>query len=73
MSQPSCTATYTNSIAPANTWITGVSNSSGSGKVVGWSTSNESNINIYTITITAIDSLCPNATATGSFTLDVKT
>jgi len=58
-----------------NTWITGVSDSNGSGKVVGWSTSTDVNVSVYTITLTAIDSLCPNSTqtGTGTYTLDVKT
>jgi len=51
--------------------MTGVSDNSGSGNLVGWSTSDELNMGTYTISITAIDATCPYATATGSFTLEV--
>lgn len=35
------TEEFTNSVAPANTWITGVSDNGGLGSLVGWSTNNE--------------------------------
>lgn len=35
------TEEFTNSVAPANTWISGVSDNAGLGSLVGWSTDNE--------------------------------
>ena len=69
-----CTETYTNSIAPVNTWITGVSDNSGAGSLVGWSTNNESDLGIYTITINVDDAECPAyvTDVQASYTLDVK-
>ena len=53
-----CAITYYNSALPVNTWLTGVSDYSGNGKKVGWSTITESHMGVYTITIDARDSQC---------------
>ena len=44
---------YTNSIAPTNTWITGVTDNSGNGRDVSWQTNVEANVALYTVTIAA--------------------
>lgn len=46
----SCSATYTNAISPSNGWMT---DSGGSGRVVGWYTTDELDMGTYTVTITA--------------------
>ena len=56
----SCLESYTNAVAPVNTWISGVSDSLGVGKLVGWSTSDEMHVGTYTVTITAADAICPH-------------
>ena len=53
LSKPSCPVAYYNSASPVNTWLTGVSDYSGSGKKVGWSTLTETDVGTYTITILA--------------------
>ena len=70
----SCFASYTNAVTPINTWITGVSDFLGVGKLVGWSTNDEKHVGIYKVTITAEDAICPhNAPAVStSYTLEVK-
>ena len=73
VSLSSCPVSYFNSAAPVNTWLTGVSDYSGSGKKVGWSTITEAHMGTYTITIDARDSVCQyQATGTMSYTLEVK-
>lgn len=42
--------TYSNTIAPVNTWI---DDSAGIGKLVSWQTLDEVNVNLYTVTIDA--------------------
>lgn len=71
---PSCTETYTNSILPVNTWITGVSDNAGDGSLVGWSTTDDTLVGLYTVTITADDATCPYyvTDVQASYTLDVK-
>lgn len=44
-----CSEVYENSISPANTWITGVSDYGGIGNKVGWESIDESDVGIYTI------------------------
>ena len=70
----SCLASYTNAVTPINTWITGVSDSLGVGKLVEWSTTDEMHVGIYTVTITAEDAICPHnlPAVSSSYTLEVK-
>lgn len=68
MTQTGCTQAYTNSISPANTWIT---DSSGVGRVVGWQTLDEPDMGTYTVTITVVDAVCPRNIGTASYTLEV--
>ena len=44
-----CSEVYENSISPANTWITGVSDYGGVGNTVGWQSIDESDVDTYTI------------------------
>lgn len=54
-SDPTCSAAYTNSISPVSAWMT---DSSGSGKVVGWYTTDDLLMGSYVVTITAISDVC---------------
>ena len=73
LSRPSCPVSYFNSALPVNTWLTGVSDYSGDGKKVGWSTIAESDMGTYTVIIIAKDSFCPYPQfGTMSYTLEVK-
>lgn len=68
-----CGMTWTNSISPANSWITGVSDGGGVSATVGWSSTDESHVGTYTITMTATEALCSSgATATDTYTLEVR-
>ena len=51
-SQSGCSETYFNSIS-TNSWITGVTDNSGNGETVSWSSSDNNHVGVYTITITA--------------------
>ena len=74
LSRPSCPVSYFNSALPVNTWLTGVSDYSGDGKKVGWSTITESDMGTYTVTIIAKDSFCPYPQfGTMSYTLGIAT
>ena len=55
LTRPTCPVAYYNSALAMNTWLTGISDYSGDGKLVGWKTITESDMGIYTITILARD------------------
>ena len=57
---------------PVNTWITGVTDNSGVGKLVGWQTSDDSNKGLYEVTITARDATCYITSVSATYTLDVR-
>ena len=64
-----CTTTYTNAISPSNAWMT---DSGGSGRVLGWHTADEVEMGNYVVTITATSgNFCFTTTNSDSYTLTV--
>lgn len=59
---------YTNQVTPVNTWITGVSDNLGDGKIVGWFSTEETHKGEYNVSILA-KSQCSKVEA--SYTLEV--
>ena len=55
MANPECLQTidHSNSVSPVNTWLTGLTDNLGVGKLISWQTNDEINVAVHTVTISA--------------------